>query len=285
MRDRTAAKVSIGGYFHGKNDASPGYETAPQTPRKWQDLESTRLVAGMKRDNGDQLFQMIDGQCLKQGEVVEEARHQRRKQCKVETESEMKTFDEERLAYQRGIRDRRQLADQETLEKQRFAEFWLYRQDRGQKRSRDNIEIEQVCTRPIKFSRSNPHRTSQGKKFCDEPDCMFCQKDKGYLRHVLLDDEMECFEVGESTFRAPAIQKGATILSPYYHDVTDEFLDLAEAQETEATTRQSRRALSTARRVKAEEDKLWSLTKTKHSLAFIKKYNEGLIRNAWRGVK
>ena len=283
LRDRTSAKVSTGGYFHGINDASSDYEPAPQIPRKWPDLEFARLVSDIKKDNGDYLVQLIDGQCLKQEAIAEEVRHQRRKQCKAETESDIKTFDEERLAYQRGIRDRRQLADQETLEKQRYSEFWLYRQHRGQKRSRDNVEIEQVCTRPIKFSRSNHSRIPQGKKLCDEPDCVFCQKDKSYLRHVLLDDEMECFEVGESTFRAPTIRKGAPILSPYFHDVTDEFLDLAEAEEAEAST-QSRRALSTARRVKTEEEKLWSLTKTKHSLEFIEKYNKGLIRNAWQGV-
>jgi hypothetical protein len=47
----------------------------------------------------------------------------------------------------------------------------------------------------------------------------------------------------------------------------------------------SRRDVSTAKRLKIEEDKLLMLKSTTQCLEFIKKYNAGMICNAWGGAR
>ena len=92
---------------------------------------------------------------------------------------------------------------------------------------------------------------------------------------------------------SPVFVQSTKVLNPSCHVIDDSYFsevrgamhevkdDGKEATRGSKRSNQSRRDASTAKRVKMEEDKLLTLKNTKHCLEFIKKYNEGMIINAW----
>lgn len=236
---------------------------------------------------------LIEEQCRSQEEIVEAAREQRVKICRNEAEMESKTFDEERLAYQRGIRERTRLADGERIEKQKFTEkadqlMMLYQyENRNRKRSREEVEFDKLCARSVAFSTETTWPMTREGKSCTDDQCQFCKVDSEQLRHLILDSENE-----DRTKEQTPVE----VLLPSYRIVNDIFSLIADSgtkegvsvdavASAEIKSAKSRRDVSTAKRVKIEEDKLLMLKNTKHCLEFIKKYNGGMILNAWGGTR
>mmetsp|Transcript_5306 Transcript_5306/g.6893 ORF Transcript_5306/g.6893 Transcript_5306/m.6893 type:complete len:185 (+) Transcript_5306:3-557(+) len=164
-------------------------------------------------------------------------------------------------------------------------------ENRNRTRNEEEIEVDKLCSRPIRFPHEAlRHSTRQGKA-CRDNDCQFCKKDKGYLHHLLLDHEMRKFEMDAPPAQSPVFQQSTQVLNPSFRIISSDFLVQAEASDyTKGNGKEdswgkranlSRRDASTAKRLKTEEDKLFVLKNTKHRLEFIKKYNEGLILNAW----
>lgn len=274
--------------------------TEKQYPPSWTKIGFQTLLPDGRKDYSRDLsrvLDMIDGQCESQAEIVEIAREQRMKLCRSEAETENRAFDEERLSFQRGIRERARLVDAERIEKQKFtekAEHMMIRfqyENRNKRRNQEDIEVEKLCSRPIKFCHETQrHNTRQGKA-CADDQCQFCKKDKGYLHHLLLDSEMDEFKMDAPATESPVFQKSIEVLNPVFRTINDDYLTEAEAADDlkedakqasgNKRVNQSRRDVSTSKRVKVEEDKLLLLKNTKHSLEFIKEYNNGMINNAW----
>ena len=267
-------------------------------PPSWDPIEYAQLLPEGKKDYPREMWRvidMIDQQRQVQGEIVEEARDQRAKLCKSESEMESRALDEERLLYQRGIRERTRMADGERIEKQKFterAEEALLRyqyENRSKGRTKEEIEAEKLCSRPIKFSNQSKS-SGRGGQACKDDKCQFCQKDKSYLHHLLLDHEVKEHNMDAPPTETPAFQQSTKVLDPSVCIINDEFFRSAEEAELKQTSgikrvNQSRRDASTAKRVKTEEEKLWMLQNTKHSLGFIEKYNQGLILNSWGDIR
>lgn len=269
----------------------------------WSKLEYARLLPDGRKDYPSELFRvvdMIDEQCHKQEQEVEVAREQRAKLCSKETEAEAKALHEERLSYQRGIRERSSLADQERLEKLRYTErademVMRYEHEGLSKRhSQEEAERYKLCSRPIRFSNETTRQTTKQAKVCPDPQCQFCQKNKGNLQQLLLDSEINEFKVDAPATESPVFQRDTKVLDPGFCIVGDEHFLEAEEEDLDNDGKDaskskrvnpSRRDASTAKRLKTEEEKLWVLRNTKHSLEFIKKYNEGMITNAWGEMK
>ena len=119
-------------------------------------------------------------------------------------DSEDDDADEERL-YQRGIRQRKQFAAQERLERLQYAEQLELELKQQSGESKDNYRA-LLCSNPVVFSYS--HR----KAFCQYDGCPFCHKNNESLKGVLLDDEMENFAVGARTEESPILMNTASKL-------------------------------------------------------------------------
>jgi len=270
----------------------------------WTRIEYVQLLPDGRKDYPSDLcrvIDMIDEQCQAQEEIVEVAHEQRIKLCRSEAESETKALDEERLSYSRGVRERMRLADGERIERQKFtedAEHLMIRyqyENRNKRRNQEEIEVDKLCSRPIRFSREmQRHNTRQGKA-CKDDECQFCKKNKGYLHHLLLNNEMSAFKMDAPAILSPVFQQSTKVLNPSFRIINDNYFLEAEAAENFTNegkegsggkrVNQSRRDASTAKRLKMEEDRLLMLKNTKHSLEFIKKYNAGMITNAWGELK
>ena len=106
---------------------------------------------------------------------------------------------------------------------------------------------------------------------------------------------MSEFKMDAPAIHSPVFQQSTRVLNPAFRIINDDFFFQAESthdlhdngKDVSGSKRanQSRRDASTAKRLKTEEEKLWILQNTKHSLEFIKKYNKGLIKNAWGKAK
>ncbi|KAL9189626.1 hypothetical protein ACHAXT_009301 [Thalassiosira profunda] len=278
-------------------------EEEEEGPPRWDQLDYGRLLPDGRKDYPSELFRvvdMIDDQCQRQEKEVEGAREQRAKLFTKEAEMEARALDEERLAYQRGIRERTSLADQERLEKLKYAErademTMRYEHEVGdsKRRQQEEAEMYKLCSRPIQFqSDAGKHHARQTKP-CPDDQCQFCTKDKGSVHHLLLDSEMRDFDVDAPTTKSPLFQRDTKVLNPAFSLVGDEhFVEADEADSNEDAAKEAsggskrvggRREATTAKRLKTEEERLWVLQNTKRSLEFIKRYNEGLLTNAWGG--
>lgn len=279
-----------------------------QGPPKWDQIEYVQLLPDGRKDYPSDLYKvidMIDEQCQTQERAVEAAREQRIKLCKDEAETETKALAEERLIYQRGIRERARFAEAERMEKHRYTEkaeqemMRIQYENRNKKRNKEDVAVEKLCSQPIKFSNESQRQNSRHGKACKDDQCQFCKKDKGYVQHLLLPNEISQFTMDAPPTESPLFQKTTKLLKPNVRVITDSFFseEAGEATPEDAQddskqdasggkrANQSRRDASTAKRLRTEEDKLLVLRNTKHSLEFIKEYNKGLIKNAWGDMK
>lgn len=302
LRERKAAPDFSGDV--AKNDAyvkAPEVVAKKQGPSPWSKIEYVQLLSDGKKEYPRDLckvIDMIEEQCRAQEEIVEVAREQRMKLCKNEAEVERKALDEERLLFQRGIRERARLADGERIEKQKFTEkaeqmmlFYQY-ENRNKGRHKEDIEVDKLCARPIIFSNEMQKPNTRHGKSCKDDQCLFCNKAKGFLHHLLLDNEIKEFKMDAPATESPVYIQSTKVLNPSCHVIDDGFFsegggtmcikdDGKEATKGIKRSSQSRRDASTAKRVKTEEDRLLMLKNAKLSLEFIKKYNDGMIINAW----
>jgi hypothetical protein len=303
LRERKAAPEFSGCVAKKYVNVEPPQVVAKeQGPSSWSKIEYLQLLSDGKQEYPRDLckvIEMIEEQCRVQEELAEVAREQRVKLCRNEAEIESKALDEERLFFQRGIRERARLADGERIEKLKFTEkaeqmmlFYQY-QNRNKGRHKEDIEVDKLCARPIIFSNETQRPNTRHGKSCEDDLCLFCNKAKGFLHHLLLDNEIKEFTMGAPATESPVFVQSTKVLNPSCHVIDDSFFpevrgtmqnvkdDGNEATRGSKRSNQSRRDASTAKRVKTEEDKLLMLKNIKHGLDFIKSYNTGLIINAW----
>jgi hypothetical protein len=281
---------------------APKVVAKEQGPSSWSKIGYVQLLSDGKKQYPRDLCKviaMVEDQCHAQEEIVEVAREQRMNLCRIEAEIENKAMDEERLVFQRGIRERARLADGERIEKQKYIEkaeqmmmFYQY-ENRNKGRHKEDIEVEKLCARSILFSNGTQRPNTMHRNSCEDDQCLFCNKAKGFLHHLLLENEIEGFKMDGPATESPLYQHSIHVLNPLCHVIDDSFYSEVEgtmhnmkddgndAIGGNKRSNQSRRDASTAKRVKMEEDKLLTLKNTKHCLEFIKKYNEGMIINAW----
>lgn len=255
-----------------------------QPIRSWSKLEYPQY------NSKDTPIALVDEQRRLQEEIVEGAREQRMKLCRNEAEAESKLFEEERLAYLRGIRERTRLADGERIEKQKFTEkadqlMMLYQyENRNKKRSREEVEFDKLCARSVIFTNETTRLATREGKSCPDDHCQFCVTD-----NVATEDRKKDLHSKN--------QSPVRVLLPSFRIVDDIFSLHAGGTTTvgvredpsvaskEIKNAKSRRDVSTAKRLKIEEDKLLMLKSTTQCLEFIKKYNAGMICNAWGGAR
>ncbi len=307
LRERKAAP-DASGYVAKQivNAKAPEAVAKEQGPSSWSKIEYVQLLSDGKKEYPRDLckvIEMIEEQCRAQDEIVEVAREQRMKLCRNEAEIENKALDEERLFFQRGIRERARLADGERIEKHKFTEkaeqmmlFYQY-ENRNKGRHKEDIEVDKLCARPIFFSNETQRPNTRHGKSCKDDQCLFCNKAKGFLHHLLLDNEIKEFTMDAPATESPVFVQSTKVLNPSCHVIDDSFFSEVRGtmhevkddgnEDTRGSKRsnQSRRDASTAKRVKTEEDKLLVLKNIKHGLEFIKSYNSGLIINAWGETK
>jgi hypothetical protein len=79
----------------------------------------------------------------------------------------------------------------------------------------------------------------------------------------------------------------ATVLKPSFQAINKSYLSEAEEQFEQGAKveKKSRRDVATAKRLRAEEDKLFKMRSDQRSLEFINRYNEGLIQDAWKSTR
>ncbi len=254
--------------------------------------QSFRSWSKLVYPNNYKDISIIEEQRRLQEEIVEGAREQRMKLCRNEAEMESKRFEEERLAYLRGIRERTRLADGERIEKQKFTEkadqlMMLYQyENRNRKRSREEVEFDKLCARPVFFCNETTRLMAREGKSCTDDQCQFCNDDNVQITERENEDLAKGL-VSENQSHLQVLLPSFRVVEDVFSlsagaDVVREDASMASAEMRSAV---SRRAISTAKRVKIEEDKLLMLKDTKHCLEFIKKYNGGMILNAWSGTR
>lgn len=274
-------------------------------PLSWSKIDYVHLLPDGKKQYPRGLcnvIEMIDEQCRSQEEILEATREQRMKLCKDEVNLEIKAFSKERLVFQRGLRERNRLADCERIEKQQFTDdleqkmiFYEYK-NRNKGRNKEEIELRKLYTRPIVFSNEVQRQSMRQDKFCNDDQCLFCNKGKGFHHCLLLENEIEKFNMDASPNDTPIIAQSTYVLKPSVTVIDDSFFaenddttpikgDGKNANGESKRSSKSRQDATTAKRVRAEEDKLLSLRNIKYSLEFVKKYNNGMIINAWGEAK
>ena len=283
--------------------------TPPPEPLKFKKLEYAQLLPDGRKEyprDLSKVIEMIEEQCKEQEEAVNTALNQRSKLCKSDAVNDAKELKEERLAYQRGIRERTRMADQERIEKHRYNErhaelIMRYEyENRNKARDREEIQLNRLCSNPIIIASGKMRYGPQNGAVCDDDECQFCKEDSTFREHLLLDNEVPEFKLDFATDEALDLQQRVKVLNPTVRTVIDnDFIiegddddnDASDDETTTATTNgkkrlnNSRRAASTNNRLRTEEDKLLDLQYTKHNFQFIYKYNQGLIRNAWNEKK
>jgi hypothetical protein len=289
---RTRSPVSYAGHSKVANaidEANPS----------WTKLDFRRLLPDSRKDYPRELSNVLDlvsEQCDKQENITNAALEQRLKLCKNEADMEAKAWDEDRLAYQRGIRERTRLADAERIEKEKFNEnsrlmLMQYEyENRNKRRTQEDIEVEKLCSKPIIFGRGKERHLSHKKEACKNEQCQLCKKDSMYLQSVLLDDEMSQFDTSAPPSETPALAT-SKVLNPSFQEIDEHYLMETEQESAAKSSgdhldgskrvNQSRRDAATAKRLRTEEEKLYKMKKMKHSLEFIRRYNDGLLKNAW----
>jgi hypothetical protein len=273
---------------------SPRHES-PETVPKWEKLDHRSLLPDCKKDYPREIpniIDLIEEQCRVQENVIATARDQRQKLCKAEAEMEAKMLDEDRLAYQRGIRERSRHADAERIEKQRYTEaqklmaMQYEYENRNRKRTREEIEADKLCSKPIVFSGTKARQLPGEKSSCTYDQCELCKTDSLSLQSVMLVSEMASVKKDDPS--SQGLPPKATVLMPSFQAISKSYLTEAEDQfdqSAEGEKKQSRRDVATSKRLRLEEDKLFKMRSDQRSLEFIHKYNEGFIQDAWKTTR
>ena len=289
-------------------------ESVDEGPPRWDKLEYVQLLPDGRKEYPSDIYKVIDmmeEHCEKQEAVVEDAREQRLRLCKSEAEKEARELAEEKLLHQRGVRERARFAESERIEKHRYTErheqqmMLLEYQNRNKRRNQEEVAFDKLCSQPIRFSKESLRQNaSRERQVCDNDQCHFCKKEKSYLQCLLLENELSKFSMDAPPSESPLVQSTQvlkpnirviddTVFSQHFGVTADDSnddgkkKDNGKQDESSSGKRvnQSRRDASTAKRIRTEEDKLLMLKNTQRSLEFIKKYNDGLIANAWGDIK
>lgn len=272
-------------------DSSTHHVESPETVPKWFKLDHRTLLRDCKKDYPrgiPNILDLVEEQCKAQEEVIKTAYEQRIKVCKLEAEADAKLLDDDRLAYQRGIRERSRHADAERIEKQKFTEsqqlmvMQYEYQNRNRKRTKDEIEVDKLCSKPIVFSGATGRHYPREKNACNNDQCELCKDDSLYLRSIMLDNEIESAKKDDPS--SQSLLPKAHVLQPFFKEVSKNYLSQAEEdyESKEEKVKQNRRDVATSKRVQVEEDKLFKMRSNQRDLEFVARYNMGLIQDAWK---
>ncbi|KAL3808619.1 hypothetical protein ACHAXA_009000 [Cyclostephanos tholiformis] len=270
-------------------DRSETGETKCPPSWAWTKLEHVQLLPGGGKEYPRELswvINFIEAQCKNQKENTEHTRRNWAKLFKDEAEMKRKKEDEERLLYDRGIRNRSRLMDQERLEKLRYDELEnemriRYEYKGGFRRNPEDIEISKLCSRRIIFSINETH-FDQKASVCSDSGCQLCQNDSVHRQNLFLEKEMNEFMLADPTVRSPLLQAAANVPNPSVHVVDVISFAKAKAAEEEEG---GEIVAESAERFFVEKSKLEKLKNIRHALEFIKCYNAGFVTNSWAGVR
>lgn len=260
----------------------------------WAKIEHVKLLPGGGKEYPRELPRVIDfieAQCKNQEETTEKSRRDWSDIFKDESEAEVKAQNEERLLYGRGIRNRSGLADQERLEKLRYAEKEdelriQYEYEGRTRRSTEDIETSKLCSRCIIFSDNNETHFGEKAGVCLNHGCQLCKHDNVHRQQLLLENEINEWKLSDPTAMSPLIQTTVTVLSPDVRviDVIS-FVKAAAGEEEKSKVDSGDKEVESAKLMFLEESKLEKLNSTRRALEFIKSYNEGFVTNAWARVR
>ena len=282
--------------FHGGAKSRETHGEIKETGTKkhppswaWTKVEHVQLLPGGGKEYPRELLRVIDfieAQCKNQEEKTEKSRHDWSDLCKDESEAARKAYDEERLLYDRGIRNRVSLADQERLEKIRYEEradeLRIRYEYANPNPNMEDIEIAKLCSRRIVFSDNEETHFDVKAGVCLSRGCQLCNFDGVHQQQLLENETHEC-KLTDPTSRSPSIQTTVTILSPAIHAIDVISFAKAKSAEEEKVDICDKVVESTKHKI-LEEFKLEELQNSRHALEFIKNYNSGYVTNAWAGV-
>lgn len=283
--------------FHGGAKSRETHGEIKETGTKkrppswaWTKVEHVQLLPGRGKEYPRELLRVIEfieAQCKNQEEKTEKSRRDWADLFKDESEAARKANEEERLLYDRGIRNRLSLADQERLEKIRYEEradeLRIRYEYANPNPNMEDIEIAKLCSRRIVFSDNEDTHFDVKAGVCLNHGCQLCNFD-GVHRQQLPENETNECNLTDTTSRSPSIQTTVPILNPAIHVIDVVSFAKAEAAEEEEVDICDKEVESTKRKI-LEEFKLEKLQNSRHSLEFIKNYNYGYVSNAWAGVR
>jgi len=306
LRERRASSLAMKYYDDSPEEDEESEKEEEQGPPRWDAIEFANLLPDGRKEYSSDLHKVIEiigQQCQVQKQAVEEAREQRIKLCKEKSDKEARELEEERLLYQRGIRERARFAEAERMEKHRYtakAEEQALRmqyESRNKRKNQEEVQLAKLCSQPIIFSSGSQRQNAKQGATCTDEQCQLC-KNK-FIPLLLLDNEVKKVDLNDPAVDVSDLFIQSTkVLMPNIRIIDDSFFVEAEpdgvAEDTvkddtkddgSKKANQSRRDASTAKKVRKEEDKLMMLKNTQYSLEFIKKYNSGLIKNSWGDIK
>jgi len=256
----------------------------------WTKVEHVHLLPGGGKEYPRELLRVIEfieAQCKNQEENTAKSRRDWADLFKDESEAARKANDEERLLYDRGIRNRLSLADQERLEKIRYEErtdeLRIRYEYANPNPNMEDIEIAKLCSRRIVFLDNEDTHFDEKAGVCLNHGCQLCNFDGVHQQQLPENETNEC-KLTDTTSRSPSIQTTVPILNPAIHVIDVVSFAKAEAAEEEEVDICDKEVESTKRKI-LEEFKLEKLLNSRHSLEFIKNYNSGYVTNAWAGVR
>ena len=163
----------------------------------------------------------------------------------------------ENRLYFRGIRERKNMAEGEALEKANFKDKCEERQrlfdyqNRGKKKSREELEFEELLTRPFRWQSSSRSKITRRGKCPFQDDC--------YLCNVSPHDKIETTNIIPS--------RGFRRIADC--DLPDDFDTGEEKSQTDEASSSQR-----IRPRRNDKDNLRKLMELKHSLEFVKEFNQ-----------
>lgn len=194
---------------------------------------------------------------------------------KIQKKEDNEFIDELRL-YKRGIRRRTLGAESERSEKEKFCaeyenERLIYKyENRTKKKSLSDIEIDALVTKPIVFVPGSSEEPNIPIS-CNIENCKLCGTHFAHV--IMLKEQVDNINItcNEST---------TVINNPLFREINESIPDNREevrcnkSSSCQITENQSKRSVYLH-----TEDESMKLIEMKDSLHFVKKYNEGLLKN------
>ncbi len=299
-------------YSHSKNDIQPLYkddeessvnDDLPPPEKHWHDLSYDHLrdlflldKNVVKRDQTyDSLLHFVDRK-LKKITYLEECHQLTQKSSGNGVPGYDDEYITENKLYVRGLRERSGKAASEALEKMTFKNQWeennlkYQYENRNIKKSAEDLEIDALIERPFRFvsitenNACSSTRATKRNNVCKiGPLCGLCNA--AYAKYIITDKEIE--EAGGKITSVLPIghdsKKNQVIRHLNHWPIADKDLPNDREDDTEENGRnKSHSKRSKGRRKNAISNdswmEYWKLMELRHSMDFIREYNEGLFQ-------
>eukprot|EP00979_Chaetoceros_neogracilis_P011324 scaffold2761_cov264-Chaetoceros_neogracile.AAC.2 len=275
----------------GRGDSIPpsvGHTTSPSSPRSqevyWYALSPEIAIDGAKKKG-------IYGITYKRGDLVEKIidvidskiegiRQKINLLPNRNTKKEGDDYSFENRLYIRGIRERKNKAEGEALEKFMYKDKceehqrWTDYQSRTKKKSPEQLELENLKTRPFLYFCPREKTVGTHHDKCPFPGCDLCNG--WYATCIITNKEM--YAVGGNVIKAIEMlqyeKKSSNFIPSRGFRIISED-DLPDDNHVAAKSTNAKVRVRTKGNGKAE---MLILQELKYSLDFIRKFNEGLIK-------